>query len=336
MNAAGSLELPLSSAGLSWRDASRADIDAILDCENEIGAVDHPHYVTPREEIADEFERSFVNVTRDTIVATDAAGTVLGWGIVSMPPGQDTLVRSILSGGVRPAARGLGIGRQLLAWQQGRGMQQLASSDKALPGWLMTFAPEAAQSAARLYERQGLSVARYFLELRRDLRAPIPDLPLDPALRSAVFTAQWSAATHAAKNDAFRDHWGSQPATDEQWDSFVGKGVARHDLSSIAIGRNAAGNEEIAGLVLVSVNEQDWPRQGYSSAYIELVGVPRAWRKRGIAPALITTSLRAMAAEGLERAVLDVDAQNPSGALGLYSGLGFAEASRSMSFTRVF
>ena len=51
------LELPTGPTGVSWRAATSADIDAIHDCEREMGAADHPHYVTPREEIAEEFHR---------------------------------------------------------------------------------------------------------------------------------------------------------------------------------------------------------------------------------------------------------------------------------------
>jgi ribosomal protein S18 acetylase RimI-like enzyme len=330
------LDLPADSGGLAWRHATTGDIDAIVDCEREIGARDHPHYVTPREEIADDFAQSYVDIATDTILALGADGTVLGWGLAIVPPGQDSLVRSILVGGVRPASRGLGIGRQLFAWQKGRGMQQLAASEKTLPGWLMAFVPERAVETVDLLEHAGLSVARYFLELRRDLAEPIESVAVDPGVRIESFAPEWSRATHASRDDAFRDHWGSQPASDEQWHSLVGREVSRADLSSIAIGTNAAGDEEVAGLVMVSVNEEDWPGQGFSSAYIDLVGVPRAWRKRGIASALITNTLHAVAAAGLERAVLDVDAESPTGALGLYTGLGFRESNRSMAFTSIF
>jgi mycothiol synthase len=66
------------------------------------------------------------------------------------------------------------------------------------------------------------------------------------------------------------------------------------------------------------------------------VGVTRAWRKRGIAPALLATTLRAIAEAGLDKAVLDVDSDSPTGALGLYTGLGFEESNRSVSYNRVY
>jgi ribosomal protein S18 acetylase RimI-like enzyme len=92
----------------------------------------------------------------------------------------------------------------------------------------------------------------------------------------------------------------------------------------------------VVGLVIASVNEEDWPGQGFSSAYIDLVGVTREWRKRGIAAALLANTLAAAKLAGLERAVLDVDSESPTGAQGLYAAAGFTESHRSITYTRVF
>lgn len=329
---APTVELPSSTDSVTWRPATVNDIDAILDCESAIGAADHPHYVTIREELEEDFEHSYVDVPRDTVVATRADGQVLAWGLVLEPPGQESLVREILVGGVRPAERAQGLGRQLLAWQVARGVERLASSPRTLPGWLMTFVDQRVDAAPRLFARFGLDPARYFLELRHDLGSAVPEVAVDSALRIEQFSPAWSEATQVARNDSFRDHWGSQPMNDEQWESFVGRSTFRPDLSFLAV----APDDSVAGFVMSSVSEDDWPGQGFSSAYIDLVGVTRAWRKRGIAAALLARTLQAIAAAGLEKAVLDVDSDSPTGALGLYSGVGFAESNRSVNFTKVF
>lgn len=301
-----------------------------------MGAVDHPHYVTIREELEEDFEASYVDLTLDTVVAVQPDGRVLAWGLVLEPPGQESLVREILVGGVRPDARGQGLGRHLLEWQVARGVQRLAASTAALPGWLMTAADSRVEDAARLYARFGLEPARYFLELRHDLGDGLPTVDLDSALRFEAYTPARSESVRVAKNDAFRDHWGSQPVNEEQWGSIVGRSTLRPDLSFLAVSATADADSEVAGFVQVSVSEDDWPGQGFSSAYIDLVGVTRGWRKRGIAPALLARTLRAIADAGLEKAVLDVDSASPTGALGLYSGLGFATSNSSLIFTKVF
>ena len=320
-----------SNSGIVWRAAVPDDISTIHACAREMDPVDHPHWTTTVDDIAEEFDHSYTDMTRDSLVAVDGNGEIEAFGFVTLSPGRETLVRSILAGGVRPRSRGLGMGRQLLDWQVARGMQQLASSDSTLPGWLLVHAEEVAVEAARLYTRAGFSVSRYYLELTRDLADAIPLPELDEGLRIVQFTPERDSATLAARNDAFRDHWGSQPQTPEQWTGFTANPVFRHDLSWLAI----SGDGDVAGFLLASVNQDDWEPQGFSSAYFDLVGTPRAHRGRGVASALLAKALAACEAAGLERAVLDVDSENPTGALGIYTRLGFTESSRSMSFTRV-
>lgn len=328
-------EVPANADGITWRAATEHDLDALHELEREVAPVDHPHYVTSREEFQDDFEASFFDPQLDSLLAVDAHGAILAWGVVVMPTGRETLVRSILAGSVRPSARGRGIGRQLFAWQRRRGEQQLAASDSSLPGWLLTFVADGVTDAHHLYEREGLSLTRYFLELARDVREAIPDAPAPAPLRIVPFAAELSEAVRIARNDSFRDHWGSQPTDQEMWDTFIARAVTRPDLSWLALGERE-GVEEVAGFVITSVNEEDWEGQGFSSAYVDLVGVTRAWRGRGIAPALLAQTLRSVAAAGLDKAVLDVDAENPSGALGLYTGLGFVESHRSLSYVREY
>lgn len=51
-----------------------------------------------------------------------------------------------------------------------------------------------------------------------------------------------------------------------------------------------------------------------------------------MAVALLAAAMRAFLAGGMERAVLDVDTDNPTGAYGLYSGLGYAKAYGSSAY----
>ena len=101
----------------------------------------------------------------------------------------------------------------------------------------------------------------------------------------------------------------------------------RRDLSRVAVV-----GDEVVGFVLVEINEDDWERQGYTGAYIGLVGTRREWRGRGLASALLADSMRAMRDRGLERAVLDVDTENPTGALGVYERLGFVATTRDAAY----
>lgn len=326
---------PLDGDGLVWRSATPDDIDAILDLEAAIAGADHPRYTDSREDIAGHFERSHIDPQRDTIVAA-RDGMLVAWGVAELGTGQETMVGSHLHGGVRPTHRGRGIGRRLLEWQQGRGLQQLATSDTSLPGWLMISADAGAESAQRLIQREGFTLARYFLEVTRDLAGPIAERPAPDGIRLEPYTEDLWEATREARNDSFRDHWGSQSVNEERWIAFSRRAVSRPDWSFVALGQDDDGGWEVAAFVIAQANEQDWPLQGFTSAYVDLVGTRRAWRGRGLAPALLTATMKAVAAAGIQTVVLDVDSDNPTGALGLYSGLGFAETARTLAFTKVY
>jgi ribosomal protein S18 acetylase RimI-like enzyme len=326
---------PASTPELTWRPATPDDIPGLLELDRESAVLDHPHYVLTYEEIADEFEASWVDPAKDTIVATDPDGRVIAYGISTLSPSRVTLARNIFGGAVLPAYRGRGIGSQIADWLDARGRQHLAALDDDMPAWLMVYLDQRQQDAAKLFTDRGYTIARYFLGLRRDLAEPIESRPLADGLRLEPYTPDWSERTRDAYNDAFRDHWGSQPSTEEGWRMHRDAEVARNDLSFLAIGTNEDGAEEVAGYVLASVRPDDFAGQGFTSSYVDLVGTRRAWRRRGIAPALLTAHLVATKRDGLEKSVLDVDAENPTGALGLYESLGFAESNRTIAYTKV-
>lgn len=306
-----------------WRPATLDDVDAVWEVRRASDAVDHPNYVATREEIEEDLGYSFVDLEQDTLLALGHDGRPLAFGMVLEPPRQETLVREFMNGYVHPAVRGQGIGRQLIRWQRARGEQRLAASAKRLPGWLMGYADRRATDRERLLVSAGFTAVRWFHTMERELSRPVPEVaPTEPVTirtyAEAIVDDAASEAAHTARDEAFRDHWGSQPLSDEQWASLTSRTFVP-ELSFVAF----AADGSIAGLLLTDVNEDDWAGQGFTGAYVSTVAVTRPHRGRRIAPALLAEVLRACAARGWERVVLDVDADNPTGALSLYTGMGF-------------
>jgi mycothiol synthase len=81
---------------------------------------------------------------------------------------------------------------------------------------------------------------------------------------------------------------------------------------------------EIAGFVLSRVGISQTPEE----AWIYIVGVRPAWRRRGIALALLQHRLWELYQKGKRRVRLEVDTQNPTGATRLYEKAGMHVESR--------
>lgn len=325
-----SLPEPAERDGVVWRPATRNDLDLIIGIYEAMANVDHPTWAQTRDEVVDDLESSWVDLALDTRIAF-SGDRAIAFGQASCRRTGETFVRADLVGGVVPEHRGRGIGRELLAWQIARATQQLAEVDLPVLGRIAVDA-EAGTDRIGLFERAGMPATRWYFKLERALAEPIPDLAVPEGLRFATVTPDRWDDVLEAKNAAFRDHWGTLPMSAEQWGRLMEQSSARHDLSFIALDAQ----DRVVGLLTTLVIPEDIERQGYPSTYIQLIGVVREWRRRGVAPALIAAALQAARAEGFERTSLHVDADNPTGALRLYEGMGFVAIERSQSHTMEF
>lgn len=327
--------LPTHGAVAEWRTATPDDIDAMHSVFVAADAVDHPTWITPREEIADTFDLTHIDHSRDSVIALDADGRAVAFGSAFLHPSRAGELTVHVSGAVVPTLRRQGIGAEVIAWTHARALQQLAeAATTATAGeWKMSikaYAEESTPDVAAIVRPFGMVVERWFTTMVRDMDGVGPSVEARGDVRIVPYETSLADKVLTARNDAFRDHWGSLPTSSESWQKFVGGEFLRPDLSRLVI--DDAG--DVAALCLASVNEDDWAALGASHAYIDLIGVVRAHRRRGLAPLVIAASLEAIAAAGLKKTVLDVDTASPTGANSLYEGLGFSATERSMALVQ--
>lgn len=251
----------------------------------------------------------------DTRVLVTDGGRLIGNATVAPPPpgGENTRI----FGAVHPDYQGLGLGRDLLAWQLERiaELRQELASDGS---WMIAARCDTRDAASiHLYIRAGLTPIRYYAEMRVDLDAERLDalsaFAVPEPLRTVTYRPELLTAFHAAHMEAFADHWGFARRDRDVWASFaVQSAMFRPDLSLIAYD-----GDDIASYVL-AYDTLD-PQQ----LFVRSVGTRRPWRGRGYATALLGQALRTSAAAGKSSARLDVDAENATGAIGVYTRLGF-------------
>jgi ribosomal protein S18 acetylase RimI-like enzyme len=308
-------------ADLTTRGYQAADAAALTDLFNltEQVAGGHPGYT------ADE-TRALVGALiddpeRDSRLLVDPSGELVAAGLVPTPPPGG--FRVDLFGAVHPDRRGQGIGRDLLGWQLARAAEIHRATAPQAQWQAETGAVVGDDSADRLMARMGLTPVRYFFEMLAPTKqtelVPLPD-----GLHSRPYQPELARSLYEAHMETFSDHWGYQKREYEPWLSITVRSANfRPDLSRIAF----AGNE-IAGYVL-----------GYDNAsadrvYIGQVGTRRPWRRRGLAGKLLTEVLSAAAGADKKLAALAVDADSPTGAVGVYQRVGFNLEYRAVAYRR--
>ena len=230
---------------------------------------------------------------------------------------------------VHPKVRRRGIGRALLRHTERRRRRVASRHPSIEPKWLSSVADDSDPGAAALLTSEGYEPVRYFAEMERPTLDDIPDRPIPAGLslrpvEDAHVRPIWDAIV-----EAFRDEWGHQDETEEAFVRFK-----RHPGAERSMWQVAWDGEEVAGVVINEIDEAANQASGKRAGWVEIVAVRRPWRRRGLAGALIARSLATFRQRGMTSALLQVDADNPSGAFGLYQRLGFTPVRRQTAYRK--
>lgn len=313
--------------GLAFRPLVPADIDAWYALVKRIFVAEEQPWHETRSDLDTVFASSKNDPRQNTLAGIAEDGTLRAWARVTKNPEGD---KAHAMGGVDPQWRRRGVGRALLRWQEEQVRRRFAE-DGAGPARMRVHTEENNPGAAALLGGAGFSVVRHFYSMIRPLDT-IPEPVLDDGLRIEPFTLERSEAVRLAHNEAFADHWGSEPRDAEAWGFFLADENLRTDWSSVAID-TATG--EVAGYQLSSYDPTVLDTEGRREGYTDVLGVRRPWRGRRLAAALLIDAMKKFRADGMDSAALDVDTENPSGALGVYQRLGYREIRRSLAWDKV-
>lgn len=221
-------------------------------------------------------------------------------------------------GQVHPDWQRRGLGTVLLRWIEDRQTQVAASHPTDVDKRLESWANEAEAGRLALLEDRGYQIVRYDYEMERANMEDIPSFPFPEGIELRAAREEDLRRFWETEIEVFRDHWGS---VDDSEASFERKRTdPRRDMSLWVV---AWQGDEIVGQVLNRIDQEANAELGIKRGWVNSVGVRRAWRRRGIARALVAESLRVLRDAGMTSAGLGVDAENPHGALGVYEASGF-------------
>lgn len=214
-------------------------------------------------------------------------------------------------GVVEPEYRGRGIGTALLRWAVDAACREPAATE------FRTSVNGREPESVGLVESMGFEYIRTFYRmLHRDPAsveaAQFPDgVRVDDSLRGEALLD----ALVAAHDASFIDHWNFHPAPREQFAHVFSYDGVEGELAFVAFGPQG----DVAGYNWCFLDRGP----GVLRGVVGQLGTSRPYRGIGLGRALLRHGVRALAARGATEVELGVDAENPSGALGLYERTGF-------------
>lgn len=309
------------------RPVTPADASAVNDLLAAAEAVDHTDEHYDVEDVLEELANPMIDLGRDWVVVEHCGRVVAHARLLPRAPDEGS-VSITLDGTVHPEHRGQGIGSRLVPLMVDRARAYARERDltPVVTGGALTTNTDAAD----IFGRHGLRPHRWTFVMEVALSGP-PSEP--PALPEGYSLSTWEGVgpdeLRAAHNRAFVDHPDFTPWSASMWNQWVaGSRTFRPALSLLA--RDEWGG--IASYIQTSEFEAVAEATGIRDAFLAKVGTVEGHRRKGLAGVLLRIALERYREHGFDRASLEVDSENPTGALGIYERAGFRTSIRWTSY----
>jgi mycothiol synthase len=323
---------PIDGVRFRHPTGSDADYAAMAAMISEANRHDGVPWLPTAANLREESESSDGHDPIRDVVLAEIDGEVVAEGAVDrvMRAGRASYD---VNGHVLPAVRRRGIGRSLLRAGLRRAAERAAVEDppgsSERPAHIRGFAEETEVGHRAILEAEGFEPIRWIFRMRRATLADIPEAPLPDGLEFRPVRAEDHRAIVEAEYEAFRDHWEARDFSEASFEALFR--MSDIDTSLWVV---AWDGDQVAGVVENWIWRDENERLGVARGWLDHISVRRPWRRRGVGRAITAQALRRLAGAGMAEAMLGVDAENPTGALGLYEGLGFEVDQRATIYGR--
>ena len=314
------------------RPYTDADLQAVCDLLNlcdQVGNLDDNY---APEDLRLEFESPSLDKEKDLRLWWGEDGRLVGFGQIWFPKEQNPgEVAGYCYWRIHPEARQQSLEDEIFKWIEGR-VGGLAH-EQGVTARLRTAAPDHDAYSRGVQERHGMEIVRYFFKMERDLSEPIPELQLPEG-----FTQRHVRDEEEMKlwvemfNQSFIDHYDFHPMHIEDhlhWLSSP-KYKPEHDLIAVAP------DGTFAAFCFCWIDPDDNARNNRSEGWIDILGTRRGYRKIGLGRGMLIAGMSKLKEDGVDKAVLGVDAENPTGALGLYESVGFKTVNTRIAYSKTW
>ena len=295
------MDLP---AGYRFRTPTPEDFEVVADVLVADELDDGGQVVLGADFLEGSWSRADFDLSTDAWVAADRAGAIVGYAQIRRD--EPEVIDSW--GVVHPDHRGRGIGPPLF----GRVEERAAALLDGRPAGRFRHSINASDgAAAAMLRARGLRPVRHFWHMQIDLAEPDWPGPSPDGIEITTIDAPGDlAVVHAILVDAFADDPGHDPEPFDRWVEDEATGPP-FDPTLWLLAKD--GGTAVGTLTASLSGDRAW---------IDYLAVLTSHRGRGVGAALLRHSFSILTRPGVERVLVNVDAENATGATDLYERVG--------------
>jgi ribosomal protein S18 acetylase RimI-like enzyme len=269
------------------------------------------------ERLRNEYEIPGFDITKSVHLVEDRSGKLAG--LVEVWDESNPPVHPYVRFSVDPDLENQGLEDYLLAWGQERSHQVLDRVDPGFRVSIRSSADQAVKSSGKAIQAAGMKYIRHSFQMQIEMADP-PAAPVWPdGITMRLYNPDQDARTvYEVDEEAFQDHFGFvKEDPEEGFEKFMHH-MAGDDSYDPSLWFLAVAGEEIIGICLC----RRYGPEDRTTGYVSSLGVKRAWRRQGIALALLQQSFGEYYKRGKTKVDLGVDAESLTGATDLYKKAG--------------
>jgi len=309
----------MSNQNFTARPLTLGDAQAFVDTLKAISADTGTNRSYQPDFIQSQWEEPDFDITQSSYGIFDSNSRLAGFVVIW--DNSETPSRPWIEWGVHPEYLDFDLSPQLLSWADKTTQRIIDRCPPDARLSLHTGAIKGYAPAENALTQAGYNPFRvsYDMQINMETQPTVPSPPDGFRIRTYNGDDDLEAFVHAFR-DSFSDHFGyiEEPfekdyeefkhwfATDTQFDP---------ELFAFVVDTKT---DEIAGYSLGLKQEHGNPKVGF----IDLVGVRRAYRRRGLAKLLLLHSFNEYWKRGKKSVTLGVDGDSLTNAVSLYEGVG--------------
>lgn len=304
--------------GYIMRPVRMEDVDRVTALINKFSQATAGLNEVDRAEIKNFWGTPGLSMDDDLRLVESPDGNVTGY--VEALTLSETPVHPFIWFRIDPDHADPDVGAALMNWAIERGSRVLEVLPADLRVSLHTFIISGYEPARQLFEKLGFTLIRHGLTMEIEMNDEPAAATWPAGIALQPFDESLAADVYRAHDEAFSDHFGH---VDEPFEAGFARFKHMHMEDKQAYDPTlwfvAMDGDQVAGYSICRINRQD---EDKSEGWVNILGVRRNWRKRGLGMALLQHSFSEFYKRGLRVAGLSVDASNLTGALELYKRAG--------------